>query len=40
MAVAFVATHIGGWSMSPLVSSAAAVVCLAAGVALRTRISR
>ena len=39
-AVAFVATHVGGWSMSPLVLSAAAAVCLAAGLALRAKTSR
>lgn len=39
-AVAFVATHVGGWSMSPLVLSSAAAVCLVSGLALRARVSR
>lgn len=39
-AVAFVATHAGGWSMSPLVLGAAAAVCLVAGAAVRARDSR
>lgn len=39
-AVAFVATHVGGWAMSPLVLGTAAAVCLAAGVAVRVRDSR
>lgn len=39
-AVAFVATHVGGWSMSPLVLATAAVACLVAGLALRVRDSR
>ncbi|MDH6676912.1 MFS family permease [Rhodococcus sp. LBL1] len=38
--VAFVATHVGGWSMSPLVLSVTAVVCLVSGLALRARVSR
>ncbi|MFM1722934.1 MFS transporter [Rhodococcus sp. PAM 2766] len=39
-AVAFVATHVGGWSMSPLVLTTTAVACLAAGLGLRARESR
>ncbi|WFR73175.1 hypothetical protein P9209_05175 [Prescottella defluvii] len=38
--VAFVATHVGGWSVSPLVLSATAAVCLVSGLALRARVSR
>lgn len=38
--VAFVATHVGGWSMSPLVLTTVAAGCLAAGVTLRARESR
>ncbi|WP_430334629.1 CynX/NimT family MFS transporter [Rhodococcus sp. ACT016] len=38
--VAAVATHVGGWSMSPLVLSTIAAVCLAAGLTLRTRDRR
>nr|WP_241566195.1 MFS transporter [Prescottella agglutinans] len=39
-AVAFVVTHVGGWSLSPLVLTTAAVASLAAGLALRARESR
>ncbi|NKS63883.1 MFS transporter [Rhodococcus hoagii] len=39
-AVAFVATHVGSWSMSPLVLATAAAACLAAGLSLRVRDSR
>ncbi|PTR24957.1 cyanate permease [Rhodococcus sp. OK519] len=38
--VAFVATQAGGWSLSPLVLSSAAVLCLVAGLTLRARDSR
>lgn len=39
-AVAFVATHVGGWSMSPLVLTTTAMASLAAGLALRAKNSR
>lgn len=38
--VAAVATHTGGWSLSPLVLSSVAAVCLIAGLAVRARDSR
>lgn len=38
--VAFVATHVGGWSMSPLVLTMAAAASLAAGLALRAKETR
>lgn len=38
--VAAVATHVGGWSASPLVLSTVAGICLIAGLAVRARESR